>query len=191
MKCNWKKITALFCTICILGAMAAGCGSDPGTAGTVKTEEASPADSAQQESEVPKEEETEEPKETPAESEGRWQVLDPEVAAAVDADFCGMVWKIEEDMFYIVEEKAMLEEDGSIMSSVPSPDADIPDSDLVPVVFDEETHFYLRTIHGSGESYEDSEAGFSDLEKDISVDLKGSFEKDVFHAKEIRIVKVS
>ena len=191
MKCNWKKITALFCTICILGVVAAGCGSDPGTAGTVKTEETSSADSTQQEPEAPKEEETETPEEAPAEQEGRWHVLDPEVAAVVDADFCGMVWKIEEDMFYIVEEQVMLEEDGSILGSSPSSDADIPDSELIPVIFDEDTYFYLRTIHGNGESYEDSEAGFSDLEKDVSVELKGSFEKDVFHAKEIRIVKVS
>ena len=190
MKCNWKKITALFGAVCILGTTTAGCGSDSGAAETVKTEEASPADSVQQEPEAPKEEETQKPEEAPAEQEGRWQVLDPEVAAAVDADFCGTVWKIEEDMFYIAEEQVTLG-DGCIMSGSPSPDADIPDSDLVPVVFDEDTHFYLRTIHGNGESYEDSEAGFSDLEKDVSVDLKGSFEKDVFHAKEIRIVKVS
>lgn len=191
MKCNWKKITALFGAICILGTTTAGCGSDSGTAETVKTEEASPADSAQQEPEAPKEEETQKPEETPAEQEGRWHVLDPEVAAAVDADFCGTVWKLEEDRFYIAEEQVILEEDGSIMSSSPSSNADIPDSELIPVVFDEDTHFYLRTVYGNGESYEDSDAGFSDLEKGVSVEMKGSFEKDVFHAKEIRIVKVS
>lgn len=187
MKCNWKKMTVFFGVMCIIGTATAGCGSDSGTAEMVKTEEASPADSAQQEPEAPKEEETQKPEE----QEGRWQVLDPEVAAAVDADFCGTVWKLEEDRFYIAEEQVMLEEDGSIMSSSPSSNADIPDSDLVPVVFDEDTHFYLRTVYGNGESYEDSDAGFSDLEKCVSVEMKGSFEKDVFHAEEIRIVKVS
>lgn len=190
MKCSWKRRIALFCTICILGAAVAGCGSDPGTAASVKTEGAPSEDPAQPEAEAPQKDGTKEPEEAPAESEGRWQVLDPEVAAAVDADFCGMVWKIEEDMFYIVEEEVTLEDD-YIMAGGPSPDADISDSDLIPVVFDEDTHFYLRTVDGSGESYEDSEAGFSDLEKDVSVELKGSFEKDVFHAEEIRIVKVS
>ncbi len=85
----------------------------------------------------------------------------------------------------------MLDEDGGIISSSPSGNADIPDSDLVEVVFDENTYFYLRTVHGNGESHEDTDAGFSDLAKGVSVEMKGSFEQDIFHADEIRIVKVS
>jgi hypothetical protein len=49
----------------------------------------------------------------------------------------------------------------------------------------------MRTVQGDGASHEDTDAGFSDLEKGVSVELKGYFEKDVFHAEEIRIVKVS
>ena len=113
------------------------------------------------------------------------------MAAAIDADFSGTVWKMGEDAFYIAEEKVMLEEDGSIISSSPSSNAEIPDSDLIEVVFGEDTYFYMRTVQGDGASHEDTDAGFSDLEKGVSVELKGYFEKDVFHAEEIRIVKVS
>lgn len=191
MKFNWKKVTALFCTVCVLGTMAAGCGSRPADSESVKTDETSPAEGAQQEPADSAGNGAVAPEETPEAQEGKWHVLEPEIAAIVDADFSGTVWKLGEDSFYIVEEKVMLDEDGGIISSSPSGNADIPDSDLVEVVFDENTYFYLRTIHGNGESHEDTDAGLSDLEKGSSVEMKGSFEQDIFHADEIRIVKVS
>ena len=61
---------------------------------------------------------------------------------------------------------------------------------MIPVVFDVDTHFYMRTIYENGARYEDGEAGFSDLKTGISVDLKGRFENDIFYADEIRILKV-
>ncbi len=191
MKFNRKKVTALFCTVCVIGTMAAGCGSRPADSESVKTDGTSPAEEAQQEPADSAGNGAAAPEETPEAQEGRWHVLEPEVAAAVDADFSGTVWKLGEDSFYIAEEQVMLDEDGGIISSSPSGNADIPDSDLVEVVFDENTYFYLRTIHGNGESYEDTDAGFSDLAKGVSVEMKGSFEQDIFHADEIRIVKVS
>ncbi len=123
--------------------------------------------------------------------EGRWHVLDPETAEAAGADFLGKVRKLEEDSFWIVEVQVKILEDGSMVSSSPSSDAEIPDSELIQVVFDEDTHFYVRSIFNGGESYEDSEASFKDLEEKVSVDLKGSFVNDVFHASEVQINKIA
>lgn len=190
MKLKGKKRMALFCAVCVLGVMAAGCGSGSEDASApVETDETPAANPAEQETTEPGDAET--PEEEQGDTQGRWKVLDPEVAAAVDADFSGEVWKIGEDSFFIAEKKVMLDEDGSIISSSPSSNAEIPDSDLIEVVFDEDTYFYMRTIQGSGESHEDADAGFSDLEKGISVELKGSFEKEIFYAEEIRILKIS
>lgn len=123
--------------------------------------------------------------------EGRWHVLDPETAEVVDADFLGVVWKLDEDSFWIVEMETEILEDGSLVSGSPSSDAEIPDSDLIQVIFDENTRFYIRTIYNGGERYEDSEAGISALGEKDSVDLKGSFQNDVFHATEVRINKMA
>lgn len=191
MNLKRKKVTVLFCMLCMLSLAAAGCG--PGSAGdeTEGSDTPKTADAAGQEPADSAEEEVETPKESQDSPEGRWHVLDPEVAAAVDADFLGMVWKMGEDMFFIAEEQVMLDEDGSVISSHPSSGAEIPDSDLIEVVFEEDAHFYKRTIQGNGESHEDTDAGFSDLEKGSTVEMKGYFEQDVFHAEEIRIVVVS
>lgn len=189
------RTITLLSIVCMLAALAAGCSSSPtpaartaaDQAGGVSLEElndAQPADAASAGGIA----DTGKPQEN---TEGQWHVLDPEVADAVDADFMGKVWAIAEGAFSIVEIKVQIFEDGSIASSAPSSNADIPDSQLVHVVFDEDTYFYVRTICGGGESYEDAEAGFQDLKEHMSVDLKGRFENDVFYATEIRMLKVS
>lgn len=121
----------------------------------------------------------------------KWQVLSSEIAKVVDADFVGSVWKIEENSFSIAEEYIEIFEDGAISSSSPSIGVDIPDAELVPVFFDSNTHFYLRTIYDGGDRYEDTEATFHDLELYMTVELKGSFDNDGFHATEIRLSKVA
>ncbi len=127
----------------------------------------------------------------PDNASGRWHVLAPEVAAVVDADFQGMVWKVDTDSFYIVESSLEILEDGSIVGSSPSSSAKIPDSELIQVVFDADTYFYIRTIYDGGTRHEDAAAGFDDLEENVSVEMKGEFINDIFHADEIRIIKVS
>ena len=180
-----KKAMIVFGTVCILSTMITGCGS--GSESTVKTEE------TQSDEILPKEETdalikdddkgTDESQENTA---GKWQVLDPDTAAAVDADFLGKVWKIEEDSFFIVERKVKISEDGSLIYSSPSSDADIPDSQLIHVMFEEDTDFYMRNIDGDEESHEYKEAGFQDLNEQMFVEMKGSFVNDVFYAAEIR-----
>lgn len=191
MNLKRKKVTVLFCMLCMLILAVTGCGLGSAGDETESPDMPETADTAGQEPVDSAEEDVEEPKEVQDNPEGRWHVLAPEVAAAVDADFCGMVYRIEEDTFFIAEEETMLDEDGALISSHPSPSVEIPDSDLIEVIFDEDTYFYIRTIQGNGESHEDTDASFSDLEKSGTVEMKGYFEQDVFHAKEIRIVKVS
>ena len=75
-------------------------------------------------------------------------------------------------------------DDGSIVYNSPSSDADIPDSQLIHVVFEEDTRFYLKDTDEEGHG--DEEAGFQDLKEHMFVEMKGSFKNDEFHATEIR-----
>ncbi|MDE6388507.1 MAG: hypothetical protein K2L82_11955 [Lachnospiraceae bacterium] len=72
-----------------------------------------------------------------------------------------------------------------------STEAQVSDSDLIQVVFEEGARFYIRTIYDNGARYEDSEAGFNDLEQNMMLSLKGEFVGDVFHAKEIWMNKTA
>lgn len=177
-----KRIVLLFTTVCLLGALLTGCGLHSASDGkTVRgtTETASPVDNT---SVTDNEGNT---------AEGKWHVLDPETAAAVDADFIGTVRHIAEGAFSITETQIQIMDDGSITGSSFSSNADVPDSLLIHVVVDDDTYFYIRTISASGDSYEDAEAGFGDLQEHMSVELKGCFENDVFYASEVRMIKAS
>ncbi|MDE6621728.1 MAG: hypothetical protein K2K74_14830 [Lachnospiraceae bacterium] len=203
MKKHTKKAIRLLGAICISSLLAAGCSSTPASETTGGQDvnlqssasdniEPSKTDTTQGGSIADASEAEILQNDTSTDNtEGKWHVLSPEVAAAVDADFEGCVWKIDDKSFYIVPSETEILDGGILLSGSPSTDADIPDSELVSVVFDESTHFYIRTIYNGGESYEDSDAAFQDIKKDQSVSLKGSFENDIFHATEIRISKVS
>lgn len=119
-----------------------------------KPDNAAQAGSAEEQNEAAEAGQTEgQGKADAGESQGastRRNVLDPDTAAAVDADFEGDVWKIDTDCFYIVEETTELLEDGSMSSSSPAAGVEIPDSELIRVVFSEDTHFYTRTIYDNG-----------------------------------------
>ncbi len=179
-----KKAMVVFGTVCILNTMVTGCGS--GSESAAKTEENQISEVLSEESNDAAKEidgDTEEPQEN---TEGKWQVLEPDVAAAVDADFLGKVWKIEEDSFFIVEREVKILDDGSIVYSSPSSDADIPDSKLIRVVFEEDTRFYLKDTDENEEGHGNKEDGFQDLKERMFVEMKGSFKNDEFHAAEIR-----
>lgn len=207
MKTKLKKVIVLLSAACMLTALAAGCGSGSTSAtktaakqaGEVFPEERNdtpPAASTGNAENVADTEDTGNTENTEnvadtENAEGKWHVLDPETAAAVDADFEGTVWHIAEDAFSIAETKTQILDDGSLVSSSPSSKANIPDSQLIHVVVDDDTYFYIRIISGNGEHYEDTEAGFGDLEEHMSVEMKGAFENDVFYATEIRMIKFS
>ena len=178
-----KKAMILLVTVCILNTMVTGCGSGS----VAKTEENQTDEALSEElNDAP-------PKEIDGNTDGlqentagKWKVLEPDVAAAVDADFLGKVWKIEEDSFFIAEKKVKILDDGSLSYSSPSSNADLPDSQLIHVILEDDTRFYLKTTDGNGESYEDKEAEFQDLKVHASVEMKGSFKNDEFYATEIR-----
>lgn len=178
-----KKAMILFGTVCALNTMVTGCDSESAAiAGETQTEETL----SEELNNTPLKESdgnTEEPQENTA---GKWQVLEPDVAAAVDADFLGKVWKMEESSFFIVERKVKISDDGSAIYSSPSSDADIPDSQLIHVVFEKDARFYLKVTNENGEGHEVKEAGFQDLKVHMFVEMKGSFKNDEFHATEIR-----
>ncbi|MCI9400822.1 MAG: hypothetical protein HFJ07_13700 [Lachnospiraceae bacterium] len=175
-----KKIMILLGTACILNTMVTGCGS--GSA--AKTEENQTGEALSEELKDASLKEIDE--NTEGNTAGKWQVLDPDVAAAVDADFLGKVWKIEEDSFFIAEKKVKVLDDGSLSYSSPSSNAVLPDSQLIHVILEDDAHFYLKTTDGNDESYEDKEAEFQDLKIHMSVEMKGSFKNDEFYATEIR-----
>lgn len=180
-----KKLMILFGTVCILNTMAVGCGS--ATEPTVKTEEARSGEILpEEETDMPLKDNNKDTAESQENTLGKWQVLEPDIAAAVDADFLGKVWKMEEDSFFIVERKVKISGDGSLIYSSPGTDADIPDSQLIHVMFEENTGFYMRNIDEDEESHEYKEAVFQDLNKHMFVEMKGKFVNDEFHATEIR-----
>ena len=92
-----KKLMILFGTVCILNTMAAGCGSaaEP----TVKTKEAQSGEILpEEETNTPLKDNDKDTAESQENTSGKWQVLEPDIAAAVDADFLGKV-KIAWDEF--------------------------------------------------------------------------------------------
>lgn len=193
-----KRKIVLFTAVCMLNVLLAGCSfhSAPDVKTANQTDEASseafnntlPANDNKKAENTENAVSMENPQEN---TEGKWHVLDSETAAAVDADFIGTIWHIAEGAFSIAETQIQLLDDGSLVGSGLSSNANIPDSQLIHVVVDDDTYFYTRTFSGNGDSYEDTEAGFGDLKEHMSVEMKGSFENDVFYASEIRIIKIS
>ncbi|MEH2952366.1 hypothetical protein VV089_05115 [Candidatus Merdisoma sp. JLR.KK011] len=120
---------------------------------------------------------------------GAWAVLDSETAEAIDADFRGKVRKLEDGELFVAACKVEIQEDGSISSSSPSSKAKLKDSDLIPVIYTEDTKFYVRDVPDDGGEGQDREGSFSDLELHMIVDMKGEFGNDGFHPSEIRMLK--
>ena len=166
-----KKVMILLGTVCILNTMVTGCGSGS----IAKTEENQTDEALLEElNDAPSKEIDGNTDGLQENTAGKWQVLEPDVAAAVDADFLGKVWKIEENSFFIAEKKVKILDDGSLSYCSPSSNADLPDTELIHVFFDEDTVFYMIITDGSGENHEDKEAGFQDLKEHMSVEMKGS-----------------
>lgn len=193
--------------VCMLCMTATACGAKDGENNTQEAEESSAPTQADEETENestdPSSTDSNEDQNTSADStvtetdnteeiaesnNGRWHVVDPEIAKQIDADFEGNVKKIEGNAFFISETVTEITEDGFLMTM--SAAEDVPDSDLLKVVYDDNTRFYTRTIFNGGESYEDSESKADSLEIEDSVSLKGSIKDDVFYADEVRISKL-
>lgn len=196
--------------VCMLCMMATACSTKDGENNTQEAEESSAPTQADEETEnesidpsstdsnkgqdtsadstAAGTDNTEETTENNNDNNGKWHVVDPEIAEQIDADFEGNVKKIEGNAFFISETVTEITEDGFLMTM--SAAEDVPDSDLLKVVYDDNTRFYTRTIFNGGESYEDSESKADSLEIEDSVSLKGSIKDDVFYADEVRISKL-
>lgn len=193
--------------VCMLCMTATACSTKDGENNTQEAEESSAPTQADEETENESTDpsstdsnedqntsadstatETDNTEETAESNNGRWHVVDPEIAKQIDADFEGNVKKIEGNAFFISETVTEITEDGFLMTM--SAAEDVPDSDLLKVVYDDNTRFYTRTIFNGGESYEDSESKADSLEIEDSVSLKGSIKDDVFYADEVRISKL-
>lgn len=214
MKYKCKKMTVLSLLICLFTMAATGCSSTSAagdetneptkleapeqiTDEAEETEPDSDSDAADEteandDSDAADEAEPENGSDAAdeAESSGKWHAYDADLAAAVDADFEGSVYEINTDSFFILPLETSLMEDGSLLTVETAPGAEISDEELVKVIFDNNTVFTMRDIYDGGARYEDSDASFQNIEKDISVSLKGNFQNDIFHANEIRIIKV-
>lgn len=205
MKNKLKKLILLLALMSTLSLAAMGCSSAP-----VSNQDSEPAPAAD---EIPAdepenlldnnaEEDIKTPEETTEASDnksqqsvdesnsGKWHILDPEMAEYLDADFECIVWKLDEGSFYAAEVYCEILEDGSLLSSNPSSESTLDDSDLFQVIYDDDTYFYIRTIYDNGERYEDTDAAPDDLEEYMNCDLKGSFQDDIFYATEIRMIKI-
>jgi hypothetical protein len=76
--------------------MTVGCGF--ATEPNVKTEEARSGEILlEEETDTPLKDNGKDTAESQENTSGKWQVLEPDIAAAVDADFLEKVWKIEEN----------------------------------------------------------------------------------------------
>ncbi|GFH92093.1 hypothetical protein IMSAGC002_03358 [Lachnospiraceae bacterium] len=76
--------------------MTVGCGF--ATEPNVKTEEARSSEILpEEETDTPLKDNGKDTAESQENTSGKWQVLEPDIAAAVDADFLEKVWKIEEN----------------------------------------------------------------------------------------------
>ena len=201
MKYKWKKLITLSLIVCMFGMLLTGCGSMSAAGNEVNapmkldppepiTDEAEPdTDESESNTDETNDDNENDSSDTEGASEasGKWHVYDPDIAAAVDADFEGTVHKIDADSFFISPMETKLTENDALVTISPAPDAEIPDEELVKVVFDNDTVFTLRDIYDGGERHEDSEASFQTIEKGHSVALKGKFQNDVFHADAILI----
>lgn len=211
MRKNMKTTMMVLGAVCMLCMTATACGSKDGESNTQEAEESSAPTQTDEgteneftdpsstdsnkgqdtsaDSATTGTDNTEETAENNNDNNGRWHVVDPEIAKQIDADFEGNVKKIEENAFFISETITEITEDGFLMTV--SAAEDVPDSDLLKVVYNDNTRFYTRTIFNNGESYEDFESKADSLEIEDSVSLKGSIKDDVFYADEVRISKLA
>lgn len=104
-----------------------------------------------------------------------------------DKDLYGDIVEIGENQFTVTEIHMETLDTGEIMvSSAPETE----ESPKITVTYDENTKFVKQKIWDGGAGHEEKEGTAADLEKGFTAEMNGSYEGDVFHATEIRIVEV-
>lgn len=161
-----------------------GCGNSQEPAG---------ADTRVENTEDPDGGQTEEPvsgQDTTSDEGGSGHGESPEDTAGQDrCELNGNVMEIMDGRFVITENEIEEMEDG-LISIGPAFGTDGSGFREITIIYDEETRFYIRKIYDGGGRYEDEEASAEDLEKDMLVEIRGTYEGEEFHAKEVELVKV-
>lgn len=184
---QWKKWMMMTGVLCVLCFGISGCG-DKNTAGSNANEEdvAAPATEDENVQDRTEPEGEAEPGAEDGNASGKAQDSEADLG---EPDLIGDIKEIDGMQFTVVEAKTKETEDGDIIIA-PSADGDDSDFAKVVVVCDEDTVFYTRTIYDGGERHEDSDAVIGDLAVGSFVDVWGSYEEDVLHAKTIQITEV-
>ena len=190
MKKNvWNRIK-LFALAGTMSLTLLGCGGTDGAKGRASAQEEQPEDLNAKDGETPQGEE--EQPESPEENTEPEKQAD-NTGAQNEEDPIGEITELGDGQFTIKKFYQETTEDGSLLVGAPAEgvegDAEAEFGTLT-VICDENTHIYQRTIRDGGASYEDSESSFEKLEKGMEVNLKGSYEGDVYLASEVQIVDV-
>lgn len=113
-------------------------------------------------------------------------------AQAGTEELYGDILEIGEKQFTVNEITVTTDETGGIEEAVMVMGAPGNEElmNKITVVYDEATVFTKKTIWDGGEHYEETAATEENLAVDLTAEMKGSYEGDVFRAAEIRIVEV-
>lgn len=186
-----RKFVKCMMGICVIGMMSLGvygCGAEGGSEEAVSAEAENPEESEEKnESPKTKPQETEDGAEEESEEE-RSEKDSQETSDMQEESLLGDIREIGDGQFRVVEAITGETEDGGKTMIVAAAGAEV--TDLKTVVYDENTVFTFQTIWDGGARHEEREGSADDLAEELTVDMKGFYEKEVFHATKIQIVKV-
>lgn len=100
---------------------------------------------------------------------------------ASEVSVSGKILKLGDMQFNVKADNKVVKEDGTIESK--------GNGHKLTILYDEDTIFYIKTIRDNGNSYEDADAAAGDMEKDMRVDITGSYEGKKFHAAQVQMMK--
>lgn len=102
-----------------------------------------------------------------------------------EGDLHGEIYEIGDQQFTVTEIHTEELDDGTELAVMETEDAE-----KITVVYDENTVFQKQKLWNGGADHEEEEGTAADLKKDLTAEMWGSYEGDVFHATAVRIVEV-
>lgn len=112
---------------------------------------------------------------------------DADKSASAEAELYGDILELGDGQFTISEITVEKHGEGEVMvMGAPGNDS----VHKITVTYDEDTVFIKQKIWDGGESHEEREGSPEDLKEDFTVEMKGNYEGDIFHAAEIKVVEV-
>ncbi len=188
---QWRNRIVVTGMIGILGLGLTGCGETAEPVSEVENLEGEPIEEGKEESG----DGMEQPDSEGKEADGTEQPVSNEEEADTDADkpafaeaeLYGDILELGDGQFTISE--ITVEEHGEeevMVMGAPGNDS----IHKITVTYDEDTVFIKQKIWDGGESHEEREGTSADLKEDFTVEMKGNYEGDIFHATEIKVVEV-